>query len=205
MPLLTSATIAPGSFSEAAHPVISVGSEAVLRPWTLSDAPAVMQAFDDPDIQRWHVRTADTLVEAQEWISTWRGGWASESELNWAVADSGDDTVLGRVSLKGVDHRDGSAGLAYWMMPAARGRGLCTRSVMAICQWAFREGGFHRIELDHSTYNPASCRVAVKAGFWEEGVRRAAALHADGWHDMHVHARLADHRPTAADQNHHQG
>ena len=40
--------------------------------------------------------------------------------------------------------------------------------------------------------NPASCRVAVKAGFREEGVRRGAALHADGWHDMHVHALLAD-------------
>jgi ribosomal-protein-alanine N-acetyltransferase len=39
--------------------------------------------------------------------------------------------------------------------------------------------------------NVASCRVAASAGFWEEGLRRGAALHADGWHDMHVHALLA--------------
>jgi RimJ/RimL family protein N-acetyltransferase len=63
--------------------------------------------------------------------------------------------------------------------------------VIALCRWAFEKAGFHRIELEHSTANDASCRVAVKAGFHEEGIRRSAALHADGWHDMHVHALLA--------------
>jgi ribosomal-protein-alanine N-acetyltransferase len=61
-----------------------------------------------------------------------------------------------------------------------------------LCQWAFDVAGFHRIAVEHSTANPASCRVAAKAGFHEEGIRRGAALHANGWHDMHVHALLAD-------------
>jgi RimJ/RimL family protein N-acetyltransferase len=34
-------------------------------------------------------------------------------------------------------------------------------------------------------------RVAVKAGFAAEGIERDGERHADGWHDMHVHARLA--------------
>jgi RimJ/RimL family protein N-acetyltransferase len=34
----------------------------------------------------------------------------------------------------------------------------------------------------------ASCRAAEKAGYPAEGTRRSAALHPDGWHDMHVHA-----------------
>jgi RimJ/RimL family protein N-acetyltransferase len=63
---------------------------------------------------------------------------------------------------------------------------------MVLCRWAFEEAGFHRMGLEHSIGNPASSRVAVKAGFREEGIRRGAGLHADGWHDMHVHARLAD-------------
>ncbi len=37
----------------------------------------------------------------------------------------------------------------------------------------------------------SSVRVAVKAGFRPEGIRRGAAMHADGWHDMHVHSLLA--------------
>lgn len=63
---------------------------------------------------------------------------------------------------------------------------------MVLCRWAFEEAGFHRMGLEHSIGNPASSRMAVKAGFREEGIRRGAGLHADGWHDMHVHARLAD-------------
>jgi RimJ/RimL family protein N-acetyltransferase len=42
--------------------------------------------------------------------------------------------------------------------------------------------------------NAESCQVALKAGFALEGTARSALLHTDGWHDMHVHARL---RPTA--------
>jgi RimJ/RimL family protein N-acetyltransferase len=58
--------------------------------------------------------------------------------------------------------------------------------------WAFGELRLHRLELSHSTVNPASCRVAENAGYAMEGIKRGEALHADGWHDMHLHARLCD-------------
>jgi ribosomal-protein-alanine N-acetyltransferase len=78
------------------------------------------------------------------------------------------------------------------VLPEARGSGVATRALGAIADWAFAAVGFHRLELDHSIQNPASCRVAVKAGFVPEGTVRARALHFDGWHDMHVHGLLAD-------------
>ena len=56
----------------------------------------------------------------------------------------------------------------------------------------FGQVGLHRIELLHSTGNAASCRVAEKAGYVLEGTKRRQGLHADGWHDMHLHARLRD-------------
>lgn len=34
------------------------------------------------------------------------------------------------------------------------------------------------------------CRAAVKAQYLAEGTKLSSALHADGWHDMHLHARL---------------
>jgi RimJ/RimL family protein N-acetyltransferase len=56
----------------------------------------------------------------------------------------------------------------------------------------FTHVGLHRIELSHSAVNPASCRIAEKAGFAYEGTKRRQGLHQDGWHDMHLHARLAE-------------
>lgn len=190
MPSLVAPAISVGALATSDQPVLPVESDALLRPWTLDDAPAVMEAFQDPAIQRWHVRTADSVEETRDWIAAWQRGWREETGGHWAVVDAGGDTLLGRMSLKSFDLADGTADVAYWMVPSARGNGVCPRAVRTLARWALGPGGFHRLELEHSTANRASCRVAVKAGFEEEGVRRGAALHADGWHDMHVHARV---------------
>jgi RimJ/RimL family protein N-acetyltransferase len=137
------------------------------------------------------VRRADSADEASEWIDRWRSYWSEETEAHWALVSSSDE-LLGRVALKGLNLESGKAGLAYWIVAAARGRGLCTQAVVSLCEWAFQESGFHRIGLEHSVANAASCRVAVKAGFRVEGTRRDAAFHADGWHDMHLHGRLSN-------------
>jgi len=181
-------TLPTGSFSASEHPRIAVDETTVLRPWLPDDAAALVEAFDDPAIRQWHVNRADTEDEARELISRWQSGWAAESEFNWAIVGA-DDTLLGRLALKGVDLFDAAAEVAYWTCAPARGRGLCTRAVVTLSAWAF-DAGFHRLQLHHSTRNLASCRVATKAGFRAEGTRRGAALHVDGFHDMHAHARL---------------
>ena len=92
--------------------------------------------------------------------------------------------------LKHLKFADGTADVAYWTVPAARGKGVCPRAVDAMASWAFEVAGFHRLDLEHAIGNTASCRVAGKTGFAVEGVRRSAWLLADGRHDVHAHARL---------------
>jgi [ribosomal protein S5]-alanine N-acetyltransferase len=84
----------------------------------------------------------------------------------------------------------GQGEVAYWIMPIRRGQNMASRAVEALTKWAFDEVGFHRLELTHSVSNPPSCRVAIKSGFGLEGVKRGAGLHLDGWHDLHLHARV---------------
>jgi RimJ/RimL family protein N-acetyltransferase len=52
----------------------------------------------------------------------------------------------------------------------------------------------HRLGLGHSVANTASCRVADRAGFRLEATLHSALLHSDGWHDMHLHARVGGRR-----------
>lgn len=192
MPELVPHTVAPGTLARLPQPTFPLGAGVELRPWVVGDAPALMSAYADPDIQRWHVRGIDSVDEAQEMITAWRRAWAEERRLEWAVARTGG-AVLGRLALKDLVLFDGIAEVAYWTVPAARGRGLAPRALAAASGWAF-DAGFRRLELEHSTRNPASCRVAEKAGFPWEGTRHGAALHADGNHDMHVHTRLTPSR-----------
>ncbi|MFJ1845713.1 GNAT family N-acetyltransferase [Streptomyces sp. NPDC088146] len=200
MPYLVPPLIPPGRLADSVQPSLPVADDLLLRPWRGADAPAVLAAFADPDIQRWHLRRADTEAEARDWIDQWRNAWYCETGAHWAVvrpedAADGTGTVLGRVALRSLIPAIGQAECAYWMLPAARGRGIAPRALSVLAGWAFEEVGFERLELAHSMRNEASCRVAAKAGFALEGTRRRGHLHADGWHDMHVHARIRGDGP----------
>jgi [ribosomal protein S5]-alanine N-acetyltransferase len=187
MPSLTGPVVPAGRIRSLRQPSLQA-TDLVIRPWHLGDAAAVLTAYQDPAIQHWHVRPMDDLADASAWISSRRRQWQDESGADWAVTASA--AVTGRVAIKRLDLWDGIGELAYWVTPAARGHHVAARAVTAVSAWAFDVLGLHRLELIHATGNPASCRVATRAGFHPEGTMRQHARHADGWHDMHLHARL---------------
>ncbi len=160
----------------------------MLRPWERADAPGLVRAYADPDIHQWHARSM-SVTQAEAWIDHELNRWRQEDGGSWAITRDG--SLLGRVGIGGLSLEEGRAGVTYWVLPEARGRGVAPRALGAVADLAFDDIGFHRLELDHSTRNAASCRVATKAGFAPEGIRRKRALHLDGWHDMHAHGLLA--------------
>ncbi|GAA1922441.1 GNAT family N-acetyltransferase [Streptomyces sodiiphilus] len=193
MPCAIPFTVPAGSLSSGAQPSIaSRDGSLVLRPWRAGDAPVLVRAFQDPGIGRWHMRQVATPEEARRWITDSAGHWEAERAAQWAITrgDDVDGEVLGRMSLRWMDLLHGAAECAYWVLPEARGTGVATRALRALAGWALDDIGFRRLELAHSVHNEASCRVAVKSGFVQEGVRRSAMVHADGRHDMHLHARI---------------
>ncbi|MEU8127312.1 GNAT family N-acetyltransferase [Micromonospora sp. NPDC049049] len=194
MPLLVTPAMPAGSLAAQEQPHLPVRPGLALRPWRDDDAPAVRAAFDCPQIQRWHVRRIDGDDEARVWTAQWAGRWRDETAASWAIVGA-DDRPLGQVGLRGVLLAEASAQLSYWLVPAARGRGIATEALRALTRWSFTRAGLHRLALDHSTANTASCRVATRADFPVEGVLRGSVRHADGWHDMHLHARLRTDGP----------
>ncbi|MEU6253034.1 GNAT family N-acetyltransferase [Streptomyces sp. NPDC047043] len=190
MPYVTSPVLPAGTLARSPQPVLLTGDGLVLRPWRAEDAPDLHEAFQDPLMRQWHIRRSDSVEEAAGWIEQWLKEWEGERTAQWAVADADSDRLLGRVALREIELGEGTAEVAYWAAAAARGRGVAARAASALTRWAFDEIGFHRLELMHATANQASCRVATKTGFALEGTRRSALLHPDGWHDMHLHARV---------------
>jgi ribosomal-protein-alanine N-acetyltransferase len=164
-----------------------------LRPWNGSDAGGLVDAFHDPDIRYWHMRELASVGEAETWIASWSDRWNAETDAGWAVVDSDAGELRGQVALRSVNLEFGHGQITYWTRPEYRGEGTATSAVGGVARWALEDLGLHRLEIHHSTQNAASCRVAERAGFELEGVMRSALLHEDGWHDMHVHARIRDH------------
>ncbi|MEU6178542.1 GNAT family N-acetyltransferase [Streptomyces coeruleorubidus] len=190
MPFLTSPVLTPEVFTGRPQPTLPTGDGLHLRPWRSEDAPAVYEVFQDPVMHQWHARSADSEEEVAGWIRDWHQAWKEGRAAQWAVVDADSDRLLGRVALREIRLDDGVAEVAYWTAPAARGRGVAARATTALARWALDEIGFHRLELLHAVRNEASCRVASRTGFALEGTKRSAILHPDGWHDMHLHARV---------------
>ena len=187
MPILTDPVVPAGRIGGLPQPTLHTG-DLVIRPGQAADAAAVFAAYQDPGIQQWHVRSMGDMAEASAWISAWPQRWQEESGADWAVTACA--AVAGRVGIKRFDLWEGIAELSYWVMPSARGRHVAARAAAAVSAWAFDVAGLHRLELIHASGNQASCRSANRAGFTPEGTMRQQGRHADGWHDMHLHARL---------------
>ena len=192
-----SPTLTAAHFFTGPGPVLR-GDGLVLRPWRSDDAAAVVRAFADPGIRHWHMLWIGDH-EVPGWIRERGRRWRDQAGVDWAITSAQDEGgLLGRIAIHRLVLSQGLGEVAYWVVPAARGRRIAPRALTVLCEWAFGVQRMHRIELAHSIHNPASCRVAERAGFALEGVKRSEMRHGDGWHDMHLHARLAGDPPPAA-------
>ena len=191
--------------SGAEQPSITTG-DLTLRPWRPEDALQLIKAFGDPEIRAMHEVAAedDEEVKAKEWICYWDEKWRAGTAAAWAITRaSRPDVVLGQVALRALYLKDGMAECSYWVLQEHRGKGVAPRATRAMSEWAFREHDLYRLEIAHSVRNWRSCRVALKAGFPPESIKRSLQRLEDGKvHDMHLHALVlpADARARPLDR-----
>ena len=147
-----------------------------LRPFTLDDVPAIVEACNDPEIQHWipMVPRPYTEDDARAFV---RGEVAGIGQHQFAITESG--RLVGSIGL-GINEFSHNGHIGYWCAAEARGRGLTTRALRLLCQHALEDLRLERLELITDPDNHASQRVAEKVGFQREGVLRSHLSHPDG-------------------------
>ncbi|WP_327008375.1 GNAT family N-acetyltransferase [Dactylosporangium sp. NBC_01737] len=154
-----------------------------LRPWREDDTDAVVEACSDPVTARFmpFLPQPYTREDAMAFFRHKPG--------DLAVVDPATDGVLGAVG--STPRGEGIAEVGYWVMPAARRKGVASAALEGFATRLF-ESGLQRLYLVTALTNGASQRVAVAGGFVREGVARGSSRTRDGgWQDMVVWARLA--------------
>lgn len=76
-----------------------------------------------------------------------------------------DGRVIGDAGFHGPPDARGAVSIGYGVVPAARGMGITTEAVSALCAWALAEETVRVILADTAMDNVASSRVLEKAGF----------------------------------------
>jgi RimJ/RimL family protein N-acetyltransferase len=144
-----------------------------LRPWRQEDVPAIVAACQDPEIPRWTlIPTPYRHGDASSFVMTAADQARSGEGAMLAIVSADGDGLLGSIGV-GVDRRHGIGEIGYWVVAGARRRGIATRALRLLCDWAFEALGLARLELTVHPPNAASRRVAEKAGFECEGLLRA--------------------------------
>ena len=155
----------------------------LLRPMGAGDVDAVYAACQDPQIQRWTTVPSPYLREhAEQFACDYAPkAWAAGDAALFGVTDIGNGELLASVGLHFDRGRDaGVAEIGYWAAAGARGRGVTTEAVAAVCAWGFATCGVQRLEWYAEVGNAASRRVAEKVGFSIEGTLRQYLLRPDG-------------------------
>lgn len=160
------------------EPAVLAGGGIRLRPWTEADAPDEQL---DPPLSRFMLGTAPSAERFGEWLLRRRERMAGGEAVVWCIADAETDRALGGIQLFRMDLPTlaGTAMLAYWLQPSARGRGHLSQALELVVAHAFSPAsdgglGLRRIGANVDVENLPSQRVLRAGGF--RAIGRAAGL-----------------------------
>ncbi|WP_435604651.1 GNAT family N-acetyltransferase [Streptomyces sp. bgisy130] len=186
------------------EPVTLTTERLMLRPFELSDAPAVHAACQVPDIQRWTgVPSPYGLADAEQFTGTAvPEGWRNDTAYDFAVVTRADGALVGAmglVSLARLRTPERQAELGFWTAQERRRQGYTVEAAHAVLRWAFRDLGVERLEWHAEAGNEGSRAVARKLGFRMEGTLRAKRVHRGTRRDVWIGALLPSDLVDLAD------
>jgi RimJ/RimL family protein N-acetyltransferase len=156
----------------------------LLRAPRESDAEALHEAAQDPEIARWtSVPENYTLELAQAYIADSLAAVREGRRVNlFALRSAGG--LVGVYGTPVLDRATRTAELGYWVAEPMRGQGLGTRALVLFRDWLHESVGFRRLELLIHIDNPRSRRMGERAGFADTGERRPNPRPAPGEESM---------------------
>jgi [ribosomal protein S5]-alanine N-acetyltransferase len=161
-----------------------------LVPLTRAHEQAVEALVQDRDVRTYtRVPTEPPAGFAATWIGRYEEGWREGSRAGFAI-ETHDGEFLGLGMFVRLESEGRQGEIGYVTGPAARGKGVATRTLRLLTDWGFSQLELERIELWIDTTNTGSERVAERAGYTREGVLRSHWFKEDIRRDFGVWSRL---------------
>jgi len=186
-------------------PVLTVPG-LVLRPFRDEDTARLGDLFSDARSREFVGRepVLATMTDGAVALNLIREANATGKRYDWCVADADTDHLVGHIQLFNIgDGLDPTAVMTgYATHPDARGRGVASKALTAVTEWALRPSaddglGMRRCSLSAAATNTASRRVAEEAGYTHIATEpRAFPVGEHDFDDAVVYHVLADEPPA---------
>jgi RimJ/RimL family protein N-acetyltransferase len=126
----------------------------------------------------------------RKWLALYEDGRRDGKREGYAVVDVETGAFLGIAGVVDIHPDQNQGEIGYALAPEARGRGIATRALELVTRYALEDLGLDRVELQISTDNDASIRVAEKCGYRREGVLRSLYIKPGRRGDFVIYSRL---------------
>ena len=171
------------------------GCPVTIRRYQVEDAAAVWEAVCESraELEPWMpwCHAAYSIQESRSWLEAQVAAFDQGTAFEFAIVGSNGE-YLGGCGLNQIDQTNRHANLGYWVRTPATRRGVATKAVLAIREWADQHTDLIRLEMVIAVGNVASQQVAQRAGGCFEGtLRRRLLLHGVA-HDAMIFSLIRD-------------
>ncbi|WP_440118956.1 GNAT family N-acetyltransferase [Paenibacillus sp. QZ-Y1] len=110
------------------------------------------------------------VEDSKTFIERTRIGYAKDEGYWLGIWDG--DKLVGSIGYLYIDQENKKTEIGYWLGKEYVGKGLITKSIKVLVNYAFGELGLNKIEIGVATDNMKSRAIPEKLGFTREGELR---------------------------------
>jgi ribosomal-protein-serine acetyltransferase len=172
---------------------ILVDEEIILKRVAGQDAQTL---FDIIDTQREYlgkwlpfVEKTKVVDQTQAVVKTMQE--QPEESMNFVYTMQYLGEIVGLIGFKDTDTLNRKTEIGYWLSEDFQKKGIVTRSVRAMCNFAFVEKNINRVQIKCAIENIPSQAIPKRLGFVMEGTERDGELLAGGgFTDLYIYSKL---------------
>ncbi|MGD6855375.1 GNAT family N-acetyltransferase [Bacillus infantis] len=123
-------------------------------------------------------------------IPLWLKQFAENNGFNTGIRYKG--TLAGAAGIHQIDWASRQISIGYYLAEGFQGKGIMTRTVQAMINYAFNDLCLNRIEIRCGIRNHKSRAVPERLGFTQEGIIRQGEFLNGNYHDLVVYGLLAE-------------
>lgn len=101
-----------------------------------------------------------------------------------------DGYFAGLIGFKDSDRINMKTELGYWLIKKMSGKGIITKSVKVLVDFAFQQMSMNRIQIKCASGNLKSVAIPKRLNFQFEGVERDGEKHNTGYLDLEIYSML---------------
>ncbi len=140
-----------------------------------------------------HYLPADDIPSNEDNAKIELGYWAKlftyRSSIYWAIVDENTNKIIGTAGFNFWNHEQRRAEISYDLNYDFWGKGIMTKTIKAISDFALNNMQVQRIQATVAIDNFSSIKVLEKSGYMREGILHKYGILGGKTYDFYMYAR----------------